>query len=276
MPNLNGREASSVTGHPHYDGPVVLRAEAIRKNYGHVQALKGVDFEARRGEVHALVGDNGAGKSTFIKILSGAVLADGGRLLVDDSPVTIKSPDDAQRLGIETVYQDLAIAEALDLGENIFLGRELLRPGLLGRLGFIDRAEMRRQGMLHLQRLGTTISSSSVPLESMSGGQKQAVAVARAAVWGQRVLILDEPAAALGVRQTAEVLDLVRRSARDNGLAVVFISHNVPQVLEIADRITVLRQGRVCLHTSRGEASVDLLVRAMSGLMDPDEKGLPS
>lgn len=265
-----------MTEHQQGEAPVVLRAESIRKSYGHVQALKGVDFTARRGEVHALVGDNGAGKSTFIKILSGAVLADSGRLLVDGSPVTIKSPDDAQKLGIETVYQDLAIAEALDLGENIFLGRELLRPGLLGRLGFIDRAEMRRQGMRHLQRLGTTITSSSVPLESMSGGQKQAVAVARAAVWGQRVLILDEPAAALGVRQTAEVLDLVRRSARDNGLAVVFISHNVPQVLEIADRITVLRQGRVCLHSSRGEASVELLVRAMSGLMDPDDMDLNS
>jgi simple sugar transport system ATP-binding protein len=249
----------------------VLTATAIRKTFGHVQALKGVDFAVGAGEVHALVGDNGAGKSTFIKIVSGVVRADSGALFVDGKPADIRSPEDAQRLGIETVYQDLAIAEALDLGENIFLGRELLRPGILGRLGFVDRAEMRRQGMAHLTRLGTSIPSPSLPLESMSGGQKQAVAVARAAVWGQRVLILDEPAAALGVRQTAQVLDLVRRSARDGGLGVIFISHNVPQVLDVADRITVLRQGRVCLHCKGSEATVDLLVRAMSGLLDPDQ-----
>ena len=140
-----------------------------------------------------------------------------------------------------------------------FWGGNCYAQGILGRLGFVDRAEMRRQGMAHLTRLGTSIPSPSLPLESMSGGQKQAVAVARAAVWGQRVLILDEPAAALGVRQTAQVLDLVRRSARDGGLGIIFISHNVPQVLDIADRITVLRQGRVCLHCKGSEATVDLL-----------------
>lgn len=254
-------------------GEVALQAEAITKTYGHVRALRGVDFSVRRGEVHALVGDNGAGKSTLIKILSGAVVADSGRITLDGELVQIRTPEDARDLGIETVYQDLAIAESLDLGENIFLGRELVRSGFLGRLGFIDRPRMRKEGMESLTRLGTTIPSSSVPLESMSGGQKQAVAVARAAVWGQSVLILDEPAAALGVRQTAQVLELIRRSTRDQGLAVIFISHDVPQVLEVADRITVLRQGQVCLHCTRAEASVELLVRAMSGLIRPPAKG---
>lgn len=246
-------------------GPV-LQTIGLTKTYGHVRALRGVDFELGAREVHALVGDNGAGKSTFIKILSGAVLADSGTVLVDGKAISLRSPEDARRHGVETVYQDLAIADSLDLGENIFLGRELLRPGFLGRLGFIDRQEMRRQGMEQLRRLGTTIPSATAPLESMSGGQKQAVAVARAAAWGQRVLILDEPAAALGVRQTNQVLDMVRRSTQENGLSVIFISHNVPQVLEIADTITVLRQGTVSLHCDRKAASVDLLVRAMSGL----------
>ncbi len=248
--------------------PVVLSAIGVTKRYGHVQALRGVDFDVRRGEVHALVGDNGAGKSTFIKILSGAVQSDTGTIAIDGDPVEIHSPEDSRRLGIETVYQDLAIAESLDLGENIFLGRELSRRGILGKLGFIDRPEMRRQGMAHLERLGTSLPSASVPLESMSGGQRQAVAVARAAAWGKKVLILDEPAAALGVRQTKQVLELIRRSTQQNHLGVIFISHNVPQVLDIADRITVLRQGKVCLHCDRSEASVDLLIRAMSGLLD--------
>lgn len=243
----------------------VLRAVGITKTFGHVRALRGVDLDARSGEVHALVGDNGAGKSTLIKIISGVLQPDGGRLEVDGVPVSIPSPESARALGIETVYQDLAIAEALDLGENIFLGREILRPGLLGRLGFIDRSAMRERGMRYLRDLGTNIPSSAAPLETLSGGQKQAVAVARAAAWGNRVLILDEPAAALGVRQTAQVLDLIRRS-KERGLAVIFISHNMPQVLEVADRITVLHQGRVSLQCTREEASVDLLVRAMSGV----------
>ena len=250
------------------DAPVALRAAGIVKTYGHVRALRGVDFDLRRAEVHALVGDNGAGKSTLIKILSGAVRADAGTISLDGKVVDIRSPEDARELGIETVYQDLAIAESLDLGENIFLGRELLRPGLLGKLGFIDRPEMRRRGMEHLTRLGTTIPSASVPLESLSGGQRQAVAVARAAAWGHRVLILDEPAAALGVKQTGQVLELIRRSTQEQKLSVVFISHDVAQVLAVADRITVLKQGTVSLHCNASEASVDLLVRAMSGLTD--------
>ena len=246
----------------------VLVATGITKSFAHVRELRGVDLTLRRGKVHALVGDNGAGKSTLIKILSGALQPDSGEILMEGEPVDIASPETAQHLGIETVYQDLAVAEALDLGENIFLGRELLRRGLLGHFGFVDRPAMRERGMEQMQRLGTKVPSPSLPLESMSGGQKQAVAVARAAMWGGRVLILDEPAAALGVRQTAQVLNLVRRSAEESNQAVVFISHNVPQILEIADDITVLHQGRVCLRCAKADASVDLLVRAMSGALD--------
>lgn len=250
----------------------VLRAHEIVKSYGHVRALRGVSFDVRAGEVHALVGDNGAGKSTLVKVLAGAVPADSGTITIDGKPASFKRPEEARDAGIETVYQDLAVAETLDLGENIFLGREPLRGGLLGKLGFVDRRKMRQQGAAQLRSLGTQVPSAEIPLESFSGGQKQAVAIARAAVWGRKVLLLDEPAAALGVKQTRQVLNLIRSSA-ESRLAVVFISHNIPQVLEVADRITVLMRGRVALHCDRGDATTDQLVRAMSGFA---MEGVPS
>jgi simple sugar transport system ATP-binding protein len=259
---------------PPASGPPVLRATGVAKAYGHVTALRGIDFELDRGEIHALVGDNGAGKSTFIKILSGTERPDSGTIEIDGQPVRFAAPGDAQRCGIETVYQDLAIAESLDAGENVFLGRERLRPGPLGRLGFVDRRAMRRETAAHLRELGIRLPSVGSPCEALSGGQKQAVAVARAAVWGRRILLMDEPAAALGVRQTRQVLDLIRRSRDEKGLSIIFISHNVDQVLAVADRVTVLRLGRVVLDCDRDTATLELLTRAMSGFaMSSESRG---
>jgi len=247
------------------DRPAPLRTAAIRKEYGHVRALDGVDFTLHEREIHALIGDNGAGKSTFIKILAGAVLPDSGRIEIDGRRVSFANPGDARDAGIETVYQDLALADPLGAGENVFLGREILKPGILGRLGFIDRTAMRTETMRHLTDLGVNIPSITVPVESFSGGQRQAVAVARAAAWGQRFLIMDEPVAALGHQQTMQVLDLMRRTRDEKNLSVILISHNLPEVMRVADRITVLRLGRRVLTIAVEDANTDLLVAAMTG-----------
>lgn len=273
MSRDGGGDVTADTSSP-ASSPPVLRATGVAKAYGHVTALRGIDFELDRGEIHALVGDNGAGKSTFIKILSGTERPDSGTIEIDGQPVRFVAPSDAQRCGIETVYQDLAIAESLDAGENVFLGRERLRPGPLGRLGFVDRRAMRRETAAHLRDLGIRLPSVGSPCEALSGGQKQAVAVARAAVWGRRILLMDEPAAALGVRQTRQVLDLIRRSRDEKGLSIIFISHNVDQVLAVADRVTVLRLGRVVLDCDRDTATLELLTRAMSGFgMSSESRG---
>lgn len=246
----------------------VLAASGIVKTFGPVQALNGVEFSVRAGEIHALVGDNGAGKSTLIKVFSGVHQPDRGTLCVDGKEVLLKSPSDAHDVGIETVYQDLALALTLDAGENVFLGREILRRGFLGRLGFVDREGMRRQVAAELERLGTSVPSLRSAVERMSGGQRQAIAVARAALWGRRVLIMDEPSAALAPRQAANVLRLMDRVRAESGLGVIFISHSIPHVLEIADRVSVMRRGRVVLTAAIGEVTTEGLVRAMT---DADE-----
>ena len=242
-----------------------LRATGIRKDYGHVRALDGVDFDLRPREIHAIVGDNGAGKSTLIKIIAGAVRPDAGTIEIDGRPVAFTSPRDARQAGIETVYQDLALADPLDAAENVFLGRELCYGGILGRLGFVDRPAMRRRTQEHLCDLAVTLPSIAVPVETFSGGQRQAVAVARAAVWGQRFLIMDEPVAALGVQQTTHVVDLMQRTRDEKGLSVILISHNLPEVLRVADRVTVLRLGRRVGTIAAGDATATLLVAAMTG-----------
>jgi simple sugar transport system ATP-binding protein len=252
------------------DTLVPLRVTAIRKEYGHVRALDGVDFTLRRREIHALIGDNGAGKSTFIKILAGAVSPDSGRLEIDGREISFANPRAARDAGIETVYQDLALADPLGAAENVYLGREILKPGILGRLGFIDRGAMRAETGRHLKDLGVNIPSITVPVESFSGGQRQAVAVARAAAWGQRFLIMDEPVAALGHQQTIQVLDLMRRTRDEKDLSVILISHNLPEVMRVADRITVLRLGRRVLTVAAEDASTDLLVSAMTGSLSSD------
>jgi len=243
----------------------VLAASGLTKRYGHVTALDGCDFELRDGEVLAVVGDNGAGKTSLIKALSGALVPDDGAITVDGSPVRLHTPLDARRLGIETVYQDLAVAPALDVAANLFLGRERRRRGPGGRfLRRLDVPAMRAEARRHLDELGVAVQSIAEPVENLSGGQRQAVAVARAAAWGSRVLIMDEPTAALGVRESGQVLDLIRR-VRDRGLPIVLISHNMPQVFQVADRIHIQRLGHRAAVVTPADTSMPEVVAIMTG-----------
>jgi len=222
----------------------VLEAKGLVKVFGRVVGLDDVDLTLYHGEVLGVIGDNGAGKSTLIKCLSGALLPDEGEIFVDGVQVTFKRPQDARDVGIETVYQTLAVAPALDIASNLFLAREIRRRGPLGSvLRMLDTREMRRQASEHINRLGIrTLQNIDQAVETLSGGQRQAVAVARAGAFGSKVVILDEPTAALGVRETGQVLELVR-DLRDQGLAVILISHNMPNVFEVADRVHIQRLG---------------------------------
>jgi simple sugar transport system ATP-binding protein len=237
-----------------------IAADRLVKNYGQVRALRGVSFEAYPGEVTALVGDNGAGKSTLVKCLSGVVQPDAGTISVDGRHVSLTDPQAASGLGIETVYQDLALAPDLDAASNVFLGRELRRWRIIN-----DQAEMRRRTAKSFADLGVgLVQDVRVPVASFSGGQRQSVAIARAAMWAEHVILLDEPTAALGVIQTAKVLELIR-TVRDRGLAVVFISHNIPQVLEVSDRIEVMRLGSRVARFRAGEVDAEQVIAAISG-----------
>ncbi len=242
----------------------VLEARDVSKTYGHVTALDHVNFSVHAGEVVALIGDNGAGKSTLVKILSGTEAPTSGEVLIDGKPVVISGPMDARRHGVETVYQDLALAPHLNPVQNMYLGREVMRGGVLGRLGFMNNAEMLRGSKAAFTDLGATVRNYAGSIGAMSGGQKQAVAVARSAAWAKKVILLDEPTAALGVVQTKGVLDLIRR-VRDRGLGVVFISHSMPHVMEVADEIQVLRLGRRVATYRANETSMEQLVGAMTG-----------
>ncbi|MDJ0343512.1 ATP-binding cassette domain-containing protein [Streptomyces sp. H10-C2] len=250
----------------------LLEARGVTKHFGHVQALQGADFTAWPGEVVALIGDNGAGKSSLVKTLSGTIRPDGGQILVDGAPVRLRSPLDARRYGIETVYQDLALAPDLDAAANLHLGRELYRGGLLGRLHVLDRAAMRRSAVAAFAELGVDLQDVGVPVASLSGGQRQSVAVARAVAFANRIIFMDEPTAALGVVQRGRVLDTIRR-VRDRGIAVVLISHNMPEVLSVADRVEVLRLGRRVARFTAAQTSVEELVGAMTGALDPSANG---
>jgi simple sugar transport system ATP-binding protein len=242
----------------------LLEAHGIVKRFGHVRALRGADFAAVAGEVVALIGDNGAGKSTLVKILSGTLQPDGGEIRFDGRRVALPSPVVARSLGIETVYQDLALAPDLDPSANLFLGRERLRSGVLGWLGLLDNKAMRRETGDAFKSLGVGVQSTTAPVKSFSGGQRQSVAVSRAVTWASKVLFLDEPTAALGVVATRKVLDLVR-AVRDRGLAVVLVSHNMPEVLEVSDRVEVLRLGQRVATLKTADASMEDLVGAMTG-----------
>jgi len=244
---------------------VILRATGVKKSYGSVKVLTDVNFDLRQGEVHALIGDNGAGKSTFIKILSGVVCLDGGSIELYGQLANFISPHDAQDAGIETVYQDLALALTLDASENVYLGRELLRKGLLGRMGFLDRQLMHDRTAVAMKGMGITLKSVSAPVSALSGGQRQGVAVVRAAMWERKILIMDEPTAALGQKQTAEVRNMIKRSRDELGISIILISHSLPFVFEVADRITVMRHGRSILRCAASEASTDQLIGAMTG-----------
>jgi fructose transport system ATP-binding protein len=245
----------------------VLEARGLVKRYGHVTALDGADFELYPGEILAVIGDNGAGKSTLIKALSGALVPDEGEILVDGAPVQFRGPLDARRHGIETVYQDLALATALDISENIFLGREIRRQGLAGSLlRMLDKRRMRKEANTYMQDLKIGINSMGQAVETLSGGQRQGVAVARSAAFARNVVIMDEPTAALGVKESHMVLDLIRQ-VRDRGLPVILISHNMPQVFEVADRVHIQRLGkRVAVIEPRNFKMSDA-VAIMTGAM---------
>ena len=245
-------------------GEPLLRLEGVRKSFGAVHALGGVDLDVHRGEVLALVGDNGAGKSTLVKSIAGAHAADAGRFVFEGEEVRIGSPQAAAALGIATVYQDLAICDNLDVVANLFLGREQLRRPLAGRLRRLSEAEMEHRTQQVLGELSVRLSDVRRPVSGLSGGQRQAVAVARAVLWGSKLVLLDEPTAALGVEQTDMVLGLVR-SLRDRGLAVIVISHNLSDVFRVADRIAVLRLGRNAGTFVRSETEPDTVVAAITG-----------
>jgi fructose transport system ATP-binding protein len=250
---------------------LVMQAKGLVKRYGQVTALDGADFELRAGEILAVIGDNGAGKSSLIKCLSGATVPDEGQVLLDGVPVRFRSPLDARHAGIETVYQDLAVAPAMSIAENLFLGREPRRPGFLGSvLRMLDKKRMLEESIARMQDLKVGIRSMTQAVETLSGGQRQCVAVARAAAFAQHVVIMDEPTAALGVKEGNMVLELIRR-VRDKGLPVVLISHNMPHVFEIADRIHVARLGRRAAVLNPKKISMSDTVAVMTGAMKPED-----
>lgn len=246
------------------DSPPIAETRALAKSFGAVAALRHGDFSLRASEVHAIVGDNGAGKSTLVKILSGAFRPDAGDILFDGLPVTIANPRAARSLGIATVYQDLALVNHLDVSGNLFLGHELRLPPPLSWFGFMDKRAMRRRSVAEITRLKIEIASVDQPVLRLSGGQRQAIAVARAIAWGTRVVIMDEPTAALGVRESGAVLELVNE-LRAQGLAVIMISHNLPEVFAVADRLTVLRLGRTIATLVTEETTTETVVSLITG-----------
>jgi fructose transport system ATP-binding protein len=254
------------------DQTPVLQAKNLWQYYGRVAALRGADFELLPNEILAVIGDNGAGKSSLIKCLSGAAVPDEGEILLDGKRVRFRTPAQAKAAGIETVYQTLAVAPALDIASNMYLGREIRRAGPLGRfLRFLDTPRMRDESQKQVKELGiATLQDITQAVETLSGGQRQAVAVARAAAFGSKVVILDEPTAALGVVQTKNVLESIKR-VRDKGIAVVLISHSMPHVLDVCDRIQVLRLGRRVATYRGSDTSVETLVGAMTGALDTRE-----
>lgn len=244
----------------------VLEARKLVKTYGRVVGLDGVGLSLYPGEILAVIGDNGAGKSTLIKCLTGAEVPDAGELLLDGKPVFFKRPQGARTAGIETVYQNLAVSPALDVASNLFLGREERRKGVAGSLfRSLDTKGMREKAKKELRDLGiSTLQDVTVAVENLSGGQRQAVAVARAAAFGSKVVVLDEPTAALGVRESNQVLELVR-TLRERGIAVILISHNMPQVFEVADRIHIQRLGKCAATITPATHSMTDAVAIMTG-----------
>jgi fructose transport system ATP-binding protein len=248
----------------------VLEARGLVKRYGRVVALDHADFDLRPNEILAVIGDNGAGKSTLIKVLAGAVAPDAGEVLMDDKPVHFRSPLDARNAGIETVYQNLALSPALSIADNLFLGRERRKAGILGQyFRLLDRSAMRREARSQLSSLGLlTIQNINQTVETLSGGQRQGVAVVRATAFGSRVIIMDEPTAALGVKESRRVLELMLDVKR-RGLPIILISHNMPHVFEVADRIHIHRLGRRIAVIDPRKYSMSDAVAIMTGAMKP-------
>ena len=248
----------------------ILMARGLVKRYGRVTALDHADFDLMPGEILGVIGDNGAGKSTLIKALCGAVFPDHGEVFLDGQPVNFRSPMEARSAGIETVYQNLALSPALSIADNMFLGRERRKPGFMGTyLRWLDRGLMQREAREHLSSLGLlTIQNINQTVETLSGGQRQGVAVARAAAFGSRVIIMDEPTAALGVKESRKVLELML-GLKKRGLPIILISHNMPHVFEVSDRIHIHRLGRRIAVIKPSEYSMSDAVAIMTGAMKP-------
>ena len=249
----------------------IIKARGLMKRYGTVVAMNGADFDLYPGEILGVIGDNGAGKSTMIKALSGAVIPDHGTIELEGQPINFRAPDDARKAGIETVYQTLAMSPALSIADNMFLGRELRVPGLLGSVfRLTDRARMQNFARDKLSELGLmTIQNINQAVETLSGGQRQGVAVARAAAFGSKVMILDEPTAALGVKESRRVLELIR-DVRARGIPIILISHNMPHVFEVADRIHIHRLGRRLCVIDPKQYSMSDAVAFMTGAKLPE------
>ncbi|MEI9411200.1 ATP-binding cassette domain-containing protein [Mesorhizobium salmacidum] len=253
----------------------ILTARGLVKRYGRVTALDNADFDLYPGEILAVIGDNGAGKSSLIKAISGAAVPDEGEIRLEGKPVSFKSPMEAREAGIETVYQNLALSPALSIADNMFLGREIRKPGFVGQwLRMLDRPAMEKRARDKLTELGLmTIQNISQAVETLSGGQRQGVAVARAAAFGSKMVIMDEPTAALGVKESRRVLELIL-DVKKRGLPIVLISHNMPHVFEVADRIHIHRLGRrLCVIDPKQHTMSDA-VAFMTGAKTPPEAAL--
>ncbi|MBM3686506.1 MAG: sugar ABC transporter ATP-binding protein [Actinobacteria bacterium] len=250
----------------------IVQAKDLSKSFGRVVGLADCSFELYPGEVLAVVGDNGAGKSTLIKCLSGALSPDSGEMYIDGEAVTFKSTNDSRAKGVETVYQTLAVAPVLDISENLYLGREIRKKGILGKVfRSLDKKKMRAEATQSLNDLGVlTVQSITQSVETLSGGQRQAVAVARAGAFGSKVVILDEPTAALGVNESARVLKLIK-DLRERGMSIILISHNMPQVFDVADRIHVQRLGRRAAVVTPQSHQMNEVVAIMTGAMTVPE-----
>ncbi|MCB1352417.1 MAG: sugar ABC transporter ATP-binding protein [Rhodobacteraceae bacterium] len=253
----------------------ILTARKLVKRYGRVTALDHADFDLHKGEILAVIGDNGAGKSSMIKAISGAVIPDEGEIRLEGKPVQFTSPMHARAAGIETVYQNLALSPALSIADNMFMGREIRQSGVMGRwFRKLDRKEMERFAREKLSELGLlTIQNINQAVETLSGGQRQGVAVARAAAFGSKVVILDEPTAALGVRESRKVLDLIL-DVRSRGLPIVLISHNMPHVFEVADRIHIHRLGKRLCVIKPSDFTMSDAVAFMTGAKEPPAEAI--
>jgi ABC-type sugar transport system ATPase subunit len=271
-----GRGASGAevqVGEP--DAATVLEARHIRRSFGAVVALADASLALRRHEVHGLVGDNGAGKSTFLKILSGVLAPDAGELLIDGRQVALRRAQDAMDAGIETVYQDLALVDTMTAYQNVYLGREELARNPLARfLNLVDDRRMRSRAREVLDALAVKIPSIDVTVRGMSGGQRQCLAIARAVLWGRRIVILDEPTAALGVRETEQVLEVIR-DLRRHEVSVIVVSHNMQQLMSVADRITVMRLGRTIATRVVQDTAPAEIVGLITGAIAGDARAEP-
>jgi fructose transport system ATP-binding protein len=263
-PSLDKEQTPEATREP------VLQAKGLVKRYGKVTAIASGDLELYPGEILAVIGDNGAGKTSLIKALCGALIPDEGQILLDGKEVHFRNPMDARQAGIETVYQSLAVSPGLDIADNLFLGREERKPGVLGSVfRMLDKKHMKSEAAKHMSELGVaTLQNIGQAVESLSGGQRQAVAVARSAAFGSKVVILDEPTAALGVKEGNRVLQLIR-DVRDRGLPVILISHNMPHVFEVADRIHIQRLGRRATVITPQSHTMSEAVAIMTGAAEP-------